>query len=137
VIGRILRESAIIAVLAALPAGVMAWQHLQVKPEGPLAPGEVRLSEAKAWEPAVLWVDARSPAKHAHRTIPGAVQIDPENWEERIPALLDAWDPDKRIVVFGDREGDAAATVALRLREEMQLSPVWMLHGGFEAWLRP
>jgi rhodanese-related sulfurtransferase len=137
VIKPILRESAILALLAALPAGVMASKHLKVKPEGPLAPGEVRLIEAKTWEPAVLWIDARSPAKHAHRTIPGAVQIDPENWEDRIPALLDEWEPDKKIVVFGDREGDTAATIALRLREELQLSPVWILHGGFEAWLRP
>jgi len=100
-------------------------------------PGEVHVREAKQWKDSALWVDARSDSKFQRRHLPGAIHLGAENWEESIPAFLDAWGPDKTVVVYGDNEGDAASSVAHRLREELKIDKVWILHGGIDEWNRP
>lgn len=122
--------------LAAIPATVMGvWQlKWDPKKESALEPGEVRASEADAWAIDKVWVDARSRAKFERRKVPGAVLLNSEEWDELVPKFLDAWGPDKAVIVYGDREGDAAASIALRLREELKIENVWVMHGGFDEW---
>ena len=137
-IARALREAGLLLVLAAIPATVIGVWQLKVNPERETAlePGEVRAAEAKGWATDKVWVDARSRAKFEHKKVPGAVLLNSEEWEELVPKFLDAWAPDKAVIVYGDREGDAAATIAFRLREELKIGNVWVLHGGFEEWSR-
>ena len=135
-ISRALREAGILVVLAALPATVMGVWQLKTAKEAALEPGEVRVTEAKEWATEKVWVDARSRTKFERRKIPGAVLLNSEEWDALVPDFLDAWGPDKAVIVYGDREGDAAPAVAHRLREELKIGNVWVLHGGFDEWSR-
>ena len=136
-IARAFREAALLALLAAIPAAVTGVQQLKTRQEAPLAEGEVRVAEAKGWGESAVWVDARSRAKYEVRHIPRAVLLNEEEWDALVPDFLDVWSPEKKIVVYGDRVGDAAATIALRLREDLKVENVSVLQGGFEAWRRP
>lgn len=133
-IARALREAGLLLLLAAIPATVMGVWQLKTKKEEALEPGEVLVAEAKRWATEKVWVDARSRAKFERKKVPGAVLLNSEEWDELVPKFLDAWAPDKAVIVYGDRESDAAATIALRLREELKIENVWVLHGGFDEW---
>lgn len=133
---RFLREALLLCVLALPPAAVTGYRTLKLRPETPLAAGEVRLGEAWAWGEKAIWVDARPRAKFERKHIPSAISLTAEEWDAQVEGFLDEWDPEKRIIVYGDRESDAAPTVALRLREELKIPEVWVLHGGFQEWER-
>jgi rhodanese-related sulfurtransferase len=136
VIARALRESGLLLLMAALPATIMGVWQLKTNKETALEPGEIRAKEAKAWATDKVWVDARSRAKFERKKVPGAVLLNAEEWDELVPKFLDAWTPDKAVIVYGDREGDAAANIAHRLREELKLENVWVMHGGYDEWSR-
>ena len=131
---RVFREVAIIAVLALLPALVSGAVQLKWRTVSPPKEGEVSPALAKQWGEKVLWVDARSRAKFERKSIPGAVPLNVEEWEGLVAKFLDAWDPDKATVVYGDGSGDNALQVAQRLKEELKLEGVWILQGGWDAW---
>ena len=135
-IARTLRETGLLLLLAAIPATVTGFWQLKSKKESVLEPGEVHATEAKNWATDKVWVDARSRSKFERRKVPGAVLLNSEEWDELVPKFLDAWGPEKAIIVYGDREGDAAASIAHRLREELKIGNVWVLHGGFDEWSR-
>ena len=131
---RAFREALLLCLLAAAPAGITAFRELKWRPATPLSAGEVRASDARAWGEKVLWVDARAESKFARKHIPGALPLAPDRWDAQVSGFLDAWDPEKRVIVYGESGGDSAATVALRLREELKIAEVWTLHDGFEGW---
>ena len=133
---RALRQAAILCALAVPPAAVMGYFTLAYRTDEPLRPGEVRFAEAWAWGEAAIWVDSRPVAKFSRRHIPSAISLSAEEWDGQVSKFLDAWDPEKKVIVYGDRTGDTAATVALRLKEELKIEGVWILHGGFETWLQ-
>ena len=135
-ISRPLREGLFLCLLALAPAAWTGWHEVKFRADTPLQAGEVTLANAEAWGPNGLWVDARSAAKFSHRHIPGSLPLTAEEWDTQVTKFLDEWDPEKHVIVYGDSGADNAATVALRLREEMKIPEVWVLHGGFEAWDR-
>lgn len=135
-IARAFREALILCALAAAPAVVTGVRELKWRPETPLTAGEVRLAEAQTWGAQAIWVDARPAAKFARNHIPGALPLTAEEWDAQVAKFLDEWDPEKRVIVYGERGGDDAATVSLRLREELKIPEVWVLHDGFDAWER-
>jgi len=50
--------------------------------------------------------------------------------------MLNAWSPDKRVVVYCSSQSCAAShEVVRRLREEAELKNVFVLRGGWETWL--
>jgi rhodanese-related sulfurtransferase len=136
VIARALRESALLLLIAALPATIMGVWQVKTHKEAALQPGEVRAKEAKNWATDKVWVDARSRSKFERKKVPGAVLLNPEEWEELVPGFLDAWGPDKAVIVYGEHDGDSASAIAQRLREELKIENVWILHGGFDEWSR-
>jgi len=133
---RVVREILLLGALALPFALWSGYSELKLRPEAPLASGEVTLHDANAWGEKALWVDARSKARFEHKRIPGALWLNPEDWDPQVSKFLDEWDPEKHVVVYGDRNGDTAQTVALRLREELKIAEVWVLHGGYEEWQR-
>ena len=135
-IARILREAGLLLLFAAIPATMMGVWKLKTTKETALEPGEIRAAEAKHSAVDKVWVDARSRAKFERKKIPGAVLLNAEEWDELVPKFLDAWGPDKTVIVYGEEENDSAATIALRLREELKIENVWVLHGGFDEWSR-
>jgi rhodanese-related sulfurtransferase len=53
-----------------------------------------------------------------------------------LPRMLASWSPEKRVVVYCSSEScGASREVARRLREEARLQNVFVLEGGWEAWL--
>lgn len=129
------RQAALLFLLALLPAIVSgAWQ-LRWSAHEPLAPGEVRADTVRGWGGRVQWVDARPRAQFEAGHLPGALLLNEDEWAALVPAFLDAWDPDRPVVVYcAGGSCEASHAVARRLREELQLGEVHVLKGGLGAW---
>ena len=115
-----------------VPALVSAW----VNPPRSLEAreGETSVVVAQGW-PEVLWVDARAEAAYAQDHVPGAINLSPPSWDAQVGAVIAAWRPERRIVVYCDGHGcQASRDVAQRLRAEMGLNEVYVLTGGWDAW---
>lgn len=136
---RLLRESLSLLVLAVIPALLCLWLH----PHKPVLswsqPGatEVDLNEISRWKEPFLWVDARPRADYERRHIPGAVSLNEDTWDDLIPDFLTKWRPGTPIVVYCDSQKcDASKEVARRLERDFNLSNVYVLKGGWAAWLK-
>lgn len=134
-----LRPAGWLLIAACVPALLSIWLNPRA-PTLPAAPtsGEViALGDALALAQAgeVLWVDARRPEAFAAGHVPGAVPLREDAWEDLLPGFIEAWQPGRRVVVYCDGGGCAAArSVAERLRREFALEEVAYLEGGWEAW---
>lgn len=126
----------VIAGLALLPALGTGWRiHSLTKEEAALRPFEVTLQMVQAWDRPVLWVDARAPADFERDHVPGALPLDEAHWEERLIAVLEAWQPELRVVVYcSETACSTSARVAERLRSDLGTEEVYYLRGGFAAW---
>lgn len=136
---QILRDSVLLLLLAAIPALFCGWLH----PKRPAwnwsqpTVSEVELSEAMRWPAPVLWIDARTAAAYQAKHLPGAILLNESEWEQQLPGFLEAWKPGARIVVYCDSEScDASQAVALRLQRELKLTEIFVLKGGWAAWLK-
>ena len=97
---------------------------------------EATLEQVQSWGDAVMWIDARPAVQFEREHIPNALLLNEDSWDELLPPMLAAWSPEKRIVVYCSSQSCAAShEVARRLREEAELKEVYVLHGGWEAWL--
>lgn len=135
-IARIFRQLLLLAGIALIPAIVSGALQLKWGKEEPLAPGEVRMATAKMWGDQVLWVDARPRARFDLGHIDGAVLLNEDEWDTLIPAFLDVWEPEKAVVVYCDGGGcDASHAVAKRLKNDFSIETVYVLKGGYPAWL--
>jgi rhodanese-related sulfurtransferase len=134
-IAPLLRQLALVLALALLPALVSGGVQLKWKKEEVLAPGEVLLTTARAWGDEVQWIDARTRSKYERTHIPGAILLNEDEWDKLVGPFLDAWDPDKKMVVYCDGGTcHASQAVAERIRNELQLGNVFVLKGGWDAW---
>ncbi len=134
-IARALRQAGLLLVLALLPAVVSGALQLRWKDSAPLAPGEVRASTVREWGDKVQWVDARTRDKYDAGHIEGAILLNEEEWNKLVPAFLEAWDPDRPVVVYCDGGScELSHAVARRLREELKIGDVHVLKGGISAW---
>jgi rhodanese-related sulfurtransferase len=135
----ILREGLILIALAALPAigegfyfrGKVSWQS-------PIPASElVTVDQAKSWGDGAIWVDARPDEEFAADRVPGAFSLNEDHWSELLPQFLPNWSPEKKVIVYCSAEScNAARDVAKRLRDEAQLKGVFVLNGGWEAWVK-
>ena len=136
--GALLRQAILLLGLAFLPAlGQALYYGANAPWHAPaVAKDEVELAQAQAWGDTVMWVDARPDAQYEREHIPNATLLNEDRWNELLSPMLNAWAPDKRVVVYCSSQSCAAShEVARRLREEMGLTNVFVLHGGWEAWL--
>lgn len=134
-LGRAWRQAAILCVAALLPAIVSGALQLRWAADEPLAPGEVRAATAREWGDKVQWVDARPRDKYAAGHLPGALLLNEDEWIKLVPPFLDAWDPDRPVVVYCDGGScEASHAVARRLRDELKIGEVYVLKGGLAAW---
>lgn len=131
------RETGFLLLLALVPALLAGWLHPQRLSwawDRPAAP-EVTVKEIAGWTASVLWVDARPTAAYAQKHIPAAILCNEDAWEEHLPALLAAWQPGMRVVVYCDGQACAASqAVAMRLHRELELPDLYVLQGGWTAW---
>lgn len=137
-IARALRQFALLLALALPPAIVSGAIQLRYQKPEPLGENEVTLASALSWGDKVLWVDARPRPKFDREHIPGAVLLNEDEWVRLVGPFLDEWEPGKNVVIYCDSAScDASHAVAKRIKDELQLdSPIWVLHGGWDAWLQ-
>lgn len=133
-----LPQALLLAGLALLPAVGQAFYYGNRAPwQAPaVAKDEVELAQAQSWGEKVMWVDARPDAQYEKEHIPNAQLLNEDRWGELLPAMLNAWSPEKRVIVYCSSQSCGAShEVARRLRDEAGLKDVFVLHGGWEAWL--
>jgi rhodanese-related sulfurtransferase len=127
-----------ILLVALIPAAIAAMFH-------PRHPGwsreqavirEVEWTAVRQWCEPVLMVDARSAAAYARGHIPGALSLFGGPGDGAMAALVAAWHPGTRILVYCDSPRcDAAQSAAGRLRRELGIEEVYVLKGGWSAWV--
>ena len=121
-----------LVLIALVPALLSVWLH----PRGPswVRTGEVTLAVVRHW-PEVLWVDARGAAAYEREHVPGALNLSAGAWEQQVGNVVAAWKPELRVVVYCDGHlCQASREVAQRLRDELGLTEVHVLTGGWDTW---
>ena len=134
-----IRQALILIALASLPAiGEGFYFRDKMSWESPIPASElVTVDQAKTWGETALWIDARPDEDFARDHVPGAFSLNEDRWNELLPQFLPNWSPDKKVVVYCSAEScNAARDVAKRLRDEAQLKSVFVLNGGWEAWVK-
>ncbi|MEN3369899.1 MAG: hypothetical protein V7609_2042 [Verrucomicrobiota bacterium] len=134
----LLRQTAALLGLALLPGiGQVLYYRDKVSWQTPVAASDlVTVAQAREWAGSVLWVDARPQEEFEREHVPNAVLLNEDQWNELLPQMLATWSPEKRIVVYCSSQScGASREVARRLREEAGLKNVFVLGGGWEAWL--
>jgi rhodanese-related sulfurtransferase len=132
------RKAALLLALALVPALFSAWLNPKRPAWGWTRPAvtELTLADAVRLSPPVIWVDARPDDEYAAQHIPGAISLNEDHWDELLPKFMAVWQPDTRVVVYcNSQQCDASREVAARLRHEMQINNVFVLQGGWSAWL--
>lgn len=129
----------ILAALALVPGlGEAVYFRHNISWQSAIPPSElVSVDQARAWGEIVTWVDARPDEEFARDHVPGALPLNEDRWNELLPQFLAAWSPEKKVVVYCSAEScDLAREVAERLRKEAQIPDVFVLEGGWEAWVK-
>jgi len=134
----LLRQGVLILGLAFLPAGGQAlYLRDKVPWRSPVPASEmVTIANAIGWGGSAIWIDARPEEEFAKGHVQGAILLNEDRWNELLPQMLAMWSPEKRVVVYCSSEScGSSREVARRLRKEAQLKEVFVLEGGWEAWL--
>jgi rhodanese-related sulfurtransferase len=134
----LLRQSVLLLGLALLPAaGEALYFRDKISWHSPVPASEmVTVANALGWGGNAIWIDARPEVEFAKEHAPGAILLNEDRWNELLPKMLETWSPEKRVVVYCSSEScGSSREVARRLRKEAQLKNVFVLEGGWEAWL--
>ena len=132
-------QALIVAALALAPAvGEAIWFRNKISWQSSIPPSEsVTVDQAHTWGANAIWVDARPDDEFARDHVPNALSLNEDRWNELLPQFLAAWSPGKKIIVYCSSVGcNASREVARRLRKEAQLPDVYVLKGGWEAWVK-
>ena len=135
----LIRQILILAALALAPGvGGAIYFRQKISWQSSIPPSElVTVDQARTWAGNVIWVDARPDEEFARDHVPGALSLNEDRWNELLPQFLAVWSPGKKVVVYcSSLSCNASREVARRLRKEAQLSNVFVLEGGWEAWLK-
>ena len=137
---RFFRNLILILSLPVIPAFLTALVHEKApvwSPEDQLLEGEISLASISRWEIEPLWVDARSSEDFSLDHIPNAILLNEDEWDMLLPQFLTVWQPGRETVVYcSSLKCNASSAVAARLKEELGLESVYVLKGGWEAWLK-
>lgn len=130
------REALVLLLVALVPAALALALHPDFadRHRAGLAADEVRLEEVRDWHADVLWLDARPAADFARSHIPDALHFDAEQFATSLGAVLAAWQPGRRIVVYCS---SVSCTTSRELAQRLRaagLDDVHFLRGGWEAW---
>jgi len=136
----ICRRAALLLALALVPSVATGWLHPKRPAWSWTRPTvtELVLADAERLTPPVIWLDARPDEEYAVQHVPGALSLNEDRWDELIKKFLDTWSdqPGARVVVYcNSQRCDASRAVAVRLRHEYRINNVFVLQGGWAAWL--
>ena len=84
---------------------------------------------ASQQRPELIWIDVRTPAEFAAGHIPGAINA-PLDQIEQFTAKAR---PDTDLLLYC-QQGGRAVQAHQRLKAQLK-ARIWLLHGGYEAWL--
>lgn len=100
----------------------------------PVAPGEIRLSDAQALD--VIWVDARTRTAFETAHIPEAIFFDPAQSGVAMADILQEWlgRPRPIVVYCSDANCGTSKQVADKLRLNLPDAEIYSLKGGWETW---
>ena len=135
----LIRQILILAALALAPGvGGAIYFRQKISWQSSIPPSElVTVDQARTWAGNVIWVDARPDEEFARDHVPGALSLNEDRWNELLPQFLATWSPEKKVVVYcSSLSCNASREIASRLRKEAQLPDVFVLEGGWEAWLK-
>jgi rhodanese-related sulfurtransferase len=135
----LLGQAVILAAIALAPCvGEAIYFRDKISWRSAIPPSEsVTVDQARAWGDAAIWIDARPDEEFASEHVPGALSLNEDRWNESLPQFLAVWSPGKKVVVYcSSLSCNASREVARRLRKEAQLADVFVLEGGWEAWLK-
>ena len=135
----LLGQALILAAIALAPAaGEAIYFRDKISWRSAIPPSEsVTVDQARAWGDAAMWVDARPDEEFASDHVPGALLLNEDHWNDSLSQFLAVWSPGKKVVVYcSSLSCNASREVARRLRKEAQLPDVFVLEGGWEAWLK-
>jgi len=97
---------------------------------------ELSLSAALAWGEQPLWIDARSSEEFESGHVPKAVLLNEDHWDDLLGDVIQACQPPRPVIVYCSNLGcQASKGVAARLKRELGWEQVYVLKGGWEAWL--
>jgi rhodanese-related sulfurtransferase len=135
----LVRQVLILAAVALIPGvGEAVYFRHKISWRSVILPSElVTVDQARAWGGHVIWVDARPDEEFARDHVPGAISLNEDRWNDLLSQFLVVWSPGKKVVVYcSSLSCNASREVARRLRREAQLPDVFVLEGGWEAWLK-
>jgi len=135
----LIRQILVLAALALAPGvGEAIYFRDKISWQSSIPPSElVTVDQARTWGDNAIWVDARPDEQFARDHVPGALSLNEDRWNELLPQFLAAWSPEKKVIVYcSSLSCNASREVARRLRKEAQLPDVFVLEGGWEAWLK-
>jgi rhodanese-related sulfurtransferase len=135
----LIRQILILAALALAPGvGEAIYFRDKISWQSAILPSElVTVDRARTWGDNAIWVDARPDDEFARDHVPGALSLNEDRWNELLPQFLAVWSPEKKVIVYcSSLSCNASREVARRLRKEAQLPDVFVLKGGWEAWLK-
>ena len=129
-------QAVVLALVALIPAWIAATFHpdLAHRDRAGLEPDEVRLEEVRAWTSPILWVDARGREAYDAGHIPGAVCLDPAQFDRDLGDILMAWSPEQRVIVYCSTHTCATSREIAGQLRTAGLEGVHYLRGGWEAW---
>ncbi|MEO0454378.1 MAG: rhodanese-like domain-containing protein [Verrucomicrobiota bacterium] len=121
-----------IAILVIAPACLATLTSLIVsKPDG----RKISIEDALGYSNA-LWIDARSAEDFEKNHHEGAIHLNLSNWDRQLPEFLAQWELDQAVIIYcGSDDCQSSLQVAIRL-QEAGVSPLHILHGGWEALQR-
>jgi rhodanese-related sulfurtransferase len=129
----------ILAALALAPGvGEAIYFRHKISWQSAVLPSElVTVDQARTWGGNAIWVDARPDEEFARDHVPEALSLNEDRWNELLPQFLAVWSPGKKVVVYcSSLSCNASREVASRLRREAQLPDVFVVEGGWEAWVK-
>lgn len=124
-----------LATMFFFPEGFSLGDDQEAESEFP----RVAWREAAAHTAAGDWllVDARDEDQFRAEHIPGAVSLPANSYPEMLEFFAEEHGKAKIVVVYcGSEDCDLSTELALRLRDELGLTDVRILDGGFLAWKR-
>ena len=124
---RIIREAAIISLVALVPAAALFYHDQRAVVQHPLM--------AQPALEGALWIDARPEADYVREHVPGALNLNENNWDRALAQVFATWQPPRPLLVYCSAGCSSAAEVAGKLTA-LGLEPVEVYEGGFEAWKR-
>lgn len=138
----IFRQAFALLLLALIPALVSAFFNRDLFQAPPLAADETTWEQVATWQrnaavataaaPHILLIDARPAAAYREAHAPGALPLNEAQWEQQLPAIVEALRDNTRVIVYcDDTLCDASRAVAARLRRELALTDVLVLKGGW------